>query len=156
MSAADRFGLRFSTANAVEPASASRQETITLTKRTPARLRPIDRSERLHLYDAASRVETINSPIRSRRLFTARAATTGTQPYYYHGITFDGRHSENSCRYCGNLATSSFVRSCILLISKHLDLFQNGPRLANCVVPARVLLYWCPNSLNGCPNNLSC
>jgi len=39
--------------------------------------------------------------------------------------------------------------SAILMIYKDLDLFQNGPRLANCVVPAHVHLYWCPNSLSG-------
>jgi hypothetical protein len=32
------------------------------------------------------------------------------------------------------------------MTSKDLDLFQNGPRLAKCVVPARVHLYWCPKS----------
>jgi hypothetical protein len=156
MAAADRFGLRFSPANAVEPAIARRRKTPKPTGSYPVRLRPIETSNRLHLNDAASRVETINPRIRSRSLFAARTGGTRTQKYHYPSITLDGGYSENSCRYCGNLATSSFVCFCIALINKHLDFFQSGPRLANCVVPARVLSYWCPNSLDWCPNNFSC
>jgi len=147
MAAADRFMLRLSPANAVETKGSWRKKATALTGNYAARVFRIDAGKGMHPYFTESRVETINPRIRSRSMFTARTADI-RPPYHYYGIKVNGRYSENSCRYCGNLAPSTFVVSRSRLINKHLDLFQNGPPLANCVLPARVLEYWCPNSLS--------
>lgn len=147
MAAADRFMLRLSLANAVETKGSWRKKATALTGNYAARVCRVEASEGMHPYFTESLVETINPRIRLLTTFTARTADIHPQ-YHYCSTKVDGRYSENSCRYCGNLATSNSGGSRRRLINKHLDLFQNGPPLANCVLPARVLAYWCPNRLS--------
>jgi hypothetical protein len=143
----DRFRLRFSLGNAMEPKGSGHETATKLKGNFPVRVCPLQASDRMPPCFAESRVETINPRIRSRSILAARTPNV-RPPYHYFSIRIAGRYSENSCRYCGNLAPSTFVASRTRLIKKHLDLFQNGPTLANCVLPARVLVYWCPNSLS--------
>lgn len=133
METADRFRRCFSVANAVEPARGWRRETTQLAGKFLVLLHPIGALERVNIYDIASRVETITPRIRPRRPVTPPATHTQTQ-YRYCDTEFDGRNSENSCTYCGNLTTSNFRTYCSALKNKHLDTFRNGTLLANRVV----------------------
>jgi hypothetical protein len=94
-----------------------------------------------------SRVETIipRNPLRSQTITVPLGVNT---QYHYPSVKPVRRKSENCCTNCGNLAPLILTVFRNLLINKHLDLFQNGPRLANCVVPAQVHLYWCPKILS--------
>jgi hypothetical protein len=141
MAATDRFGLGFLPANAGEPTSGWCQRPKTQATSPVIRPHPTGANYRINLCYTPSRVETI-IPRRGR----VRIHSSAQRKYHYCSINPKRRNSENCCSYCGNLAT--WILSCfpIFLKSKHLDLFQNGPRLANYVEPARVHMYWCPET----------
>jgi hypothetical protein len=86
-------------------------------------------------YQKMSNIETIIPRIRARNSMLAILADTATQ-YHYLRTTCLGRKSENCCSNCGNPAPSILGVFRNRLISKDLDLFQNGPRLANRMLPA--------------------
>jgi hypothetical protein len=77
---------------------------------------------------------------------TRTAPPSAGSQYHYFCAGVAGRKSENCCTNCGNPAPSISEVFRKLLINKNLDLFQNGPRLANHKAPAQVHLYWCPKS----------
>ncbi len=101
----------------------------------------------INLCQKMSRVETIIRPIHARTAIVTIAAGVYSR-YHYVGITPSGPKSENCCTNCGNLAPSILMVICSSFINKQLDLFQNGPPLANRVAPAQVRLYWCPRTLS--------
>jgi hypothetical protein len=142
MAPTNRFGPGFLPANAGEPASGWCQWAK--TQATPRVIRP-------HLTGANYRINSCCTPSRVETIIPRRSCvrirSSAQRKYHYCSINPERRNSENCCRYCGNPATwlSSDFR--ILLKDKHLDLFQNGPRLAKSVAPAQVHLYWCPDSL---------
>lgn len=141
MSATERPGLGFLPANAGEPASAWYRQAK--TKAAPRAFRPdlMGRNRRINSCNKPSRVETTTA---RRACFHIRSSAH--HRYHYCSINPERRNSENCCRYCGNLATWICVDFPIPLKNKHLDFFQNGPRLAKSVAPAQVHLYWCPGS----------
>jgi hypothetical protein len=98
-------------------------------------------------FERASRVET-PLPIRSAGEQLSAMRVGIASQYHYRRAKKIGRKSENCCSNCGNLAPWISKVFCNAFISKHLYLFQIGPTLANCVVPAQVHLYWCPKSLS--------
>jgi hypothetical protein len=142
MAAADRFGLRFSLANACKPASGWGQKAKTLAKNGAIRLDRIQPNLRINSCGIVSRVETVIP----RRVCARPLTISVRSEYHYCSINAERRNSENCWSFCGNPATSISADFRIPLINKHLDLFQNGPPLANCVSPARVLTYWCPET----------
>jgi hypothetical protein len=142
MAAANRFGFRFSLANAGRPASGWGQKAKTLAKICAIRLDRIQPDERIYSCGIASRAETIMS----RRICVSLLSSSGRGQYCYCSISAERRHSENCWSNCGNPVPSISTDFRIPLKNKHLDLFQNGPRLANRLVPARVLMYWCPET----------
>ena len=140
MAATDRFGHGFLPAKAGEPTSgwcqgAKSQATPPVIQR--------------HLTGANNRINSCCKPSRVETIIPrrgwVRVRSSAQREYHYCSINPERRNSENSCSNCGNLATWNFGVFGILLTIKHLDLFQNGPRLANCVVPAQVQVYWCPD-----------
>lgn len=142
MSAADRFGLRLLPANAQGPAHSRSHKAKNPVNPRAIRLHRFGPQSRVNSCSILSRVETIvtRSHYRSARAISRR------NKYHYSGINTERRNSENSCTNCGNLAPSISTHFRMSLINKHLDLFQNGPPLANHVPPARVRKYWCPES----------
>ena len=74
-----------------------------------------------------SLVETIIA----RSEFSSVRAISRSREYHYSSINAERRNSENICTNCGNPALSISAHFRMLLISKHLELFQNGPPLAN-------------------------
>ena len=92
-----------------------------------------------------SRVETTIPRIAARNWMIASLADAKSRYHYLWSMRV-GRKSENCCSYCGNPAPSILEVFRNLLLSKDLDLFQNGPRLANRMLPAQVRLYWCPET----------
>jgi hypothetical protein len=140
MATADHFGFRFSLANARNPASSWGQEAKTLAKTSAFRLHRYGACTRINSCYTESRVETITP-----REFCVRPLTaTARCQYHYCSINPQRRNSENCWSFCGNPAPSISTDFRIPLTNKHLDLFQNGPTLANYVPPAQVLMYWCP------------
>ncbi len=108
---------------------------------------PFPPSEDANSCRTASRDETASAYTRCRNTLSTMMVGVKTQ-YHYSRATRERRKSENSCRNCGNLAPSLSKVFRNMFIRKDLDLTQNGTRLANCVAPARVRLYWCPKSLS--------
>jgi hypothetical protein len=142
MAAVDRFGLRFSLANACWPASSWGKKAKTLAKTSAVRLDRIRPNLRVNSCGNASRAETIIP----RRLYVSLLTTSGRNQYHYCSINPQRRNSENTWSICGNPVPWNCADFRIPLTNKHLDLFQNGPPLASYVPPARVLTYWCPES----------
>ena len=142
MLAADRFGLRFSLDDACKPARSWSHEAKTQAKTHAIRLHRFGSHERVNSSGISSRVETA----------IAQGSCTGVHTgisrakYHYCSINPDGRTSENRGSICGNTVPWNCASFRIPMINKHLDLSQNGPPLANCVAPARVRMYWCPES----------
>ncbi len=142
MAAADRFGLRFSSANARKPASCWGHKAKTRANSHPVQPQKFGPLSRVNSYDMPSRVETIIP----RRGCVTQLRACGPYEYHYGSINTERRNSENCWSNCGNPAPLSSTHFRNKLINKHLDLFQDGPRLANHVPPARVPRYWCPES----------
>jgi hypothetical protein len=143
MAATDRFGLR-SSRNARKSAHAWCHKAKTKAKPRAIRLHWLGQQDRVNSYDISSRVET---NIVRRLHPSARLPSINTRgPYHYCSINPQRPNSENSWSICGNPETSDPADFRTPLINKHLDLFQNGPPVANCVSPARVLMYWCPET----------
>lgn len=140
MVAANPFRLRFSRASANEPASGWGQKAKALAKTCAIWLDRIQPNDCICSCGIASRAETIMS----RRICVSLVTSSGRAQYCYCSISAERRHSENCWSICGNPVPSISSDFRIPLKNKHLDLFQNGPRLANCLLPARVLMYWCP------------
>jgi hypothetical protein len=132
MAAASRFGLRTSSANAGKPASGWCQKAKTLAKICTVRSDQIQPNHRINSCGIASRVETIIS----QRFCVNLLTPIGSSQYHYCSINTERRNSENSCTNCGNPNPSICTDLHILLKYKHLDLSQNGPRLAKYVSPA--------------------
>ena len=143
MAITDRFELR-SSSNARKSARARSHKAKTQAKPRAIGLHRLDTQGRVNSYDISSRVETIIV----QRLHASACLRTinGRGSYHYCSINPQRRNSENCWSFCGNPGTSNSANFRTPLINKHLDLFQNGPPLANCVSPARVLLYWCPET----------
>ena|GEM_PF-5528646 len=140
MFAADRFGLRFSLADACKPARSWSHEAKTQAKTYAIRLHRFGSCGRVNSCGISSRVETV---IAQSSCIGVHAGISRPK-YHYCSINTDGRTSENRWSICGNTVPWHCASFRIPLINKHLDLSQNGPPLANYSPPARVLLYWCP------------
>ena len=71
-------------------------------------------------------------------MYVSVRTASGRGPYHYCGINTLRRNSENTCRNCGN--PIPLISACfrIAVIYKDLDLFQNGPIVANHVPPAQL------------------
>jgi len=128
MATTDRFELR-SSPNARKSA-AWRHNAKTQANPRAIRLHRLGPQGRVNSYDISSRIETI---IVRRLHASARLRTiNGRGSYHYCSINTERRNSENCWSNCGNLAPSISTHFRILLKNKHLDLFQDGPLLANC------------------------
>jgi len=144
MAATDRCGLLSSVANACKSARARSHEAKTQAIPRAIRFHRFELQSRVNSCDMSSRVETIILRRLSRSALLR--AINGRGSYHYCSINPQRRNSENSWSICGNPETSDSADFRTPLINKHLDLFQNGPPLANDVSPARVLMYWCPET----------
>jgi hypothetical protein len=146
MPGANISGISFSPTPRCEPAPLGNQQLKTAAPNCNATRRlMIDSRDRGASCQKMSRVETIIPRISARNSMIATLAGTATQ-YHYFRTTRVGRKSENCCSYCGNPAPFILEVFRNPLISKDLELFQNGPRLANRMLPAQVRLYWCPET----------
>ena len=142
MAATDRFGLRLSLAGVRKPARSSGQKAKTRAQSRNTQLHCFELRNHINSCYTSSRVETIIP----RRARVIALTTCKRRKYYYRSINTERRNSENSWSNCGNPAPSNSTHFRILLINKHLGFLQIGPPLANYVPPARVLMYWCPES----------
>ena len=142
MPAAERFGLRFSLAILRQPATSRGHQAKTQVESRTIRIHRFGPHSRINSCGIPSRVETIIP----RRTRVTLITTCGSCEYHYCSINTERRNSENCWSNCGNLAPSISTHFRILLKNKHLDLFQDGPLLANCAPPARVPVYWCPET----------
>jgi hypothetical protein len=147
MATATTFGPGWGRAPAIAPAGVARRKPKLAAAIYNAEFGRTAPSGQANLYKRASRVETKIDLGSARDCLSAMHAGVASQ-YHYRWATFTGRKSENCCRNCGNLAPWISKVFCNPFINKHLYLFQIGPRLANCVAPAQVHLYWCPKSLS--------
>jgi hypothetical protein len=134
MSATDRSGLGFSRANTDESASARDPRGKTQAKVHAFRFHLFGSARRVNSCGMSSRVETMIV----RNMYVSVRTASGRGPYHYCGINTLRRNSENTCRNCGN--PTPLISACfrIAVINKDLDLFQNGPIVANHVPPAQL------------------
>ena len=136
----NRFRLRFSLANARRSASSWGHMAKMRAESRLTQLHRFEQRIRINSCGISSLVETIIL----RRICVRLLTISARSRYHYCSINLRGRNSENCWSICGNPAPWNCADFLIPLTRKHLDLFQNGPPLANYVPPARVLMYWCP------------
>ncbi len=132
MFAGDGSGLRFFLANTRKPTAGRSHKAKSRAKPCAVQIHRFAPQSRANSCAILSLVETIIA----RSEFSSVRAISRSREYHYSSINAERRNSENICTNCGNPALSISAHFRMLLISKHLELFQNGPPLANRVAPA--------------------